>query len=285
LLWLVCRVQDAAVTDQAVSREAPQLRLLTRIRYPIPGSFYDREEDFKLDMTSSAKTEDESQTMDPRTSGSCKLLPRGKQRAAREVFCVLTGNQMHAYAADSPDADPCDGGAGAWKRLELVGAHLSGGKAAEEFSISTADGELWLFIAPTAQQRNEWMVALGKVPGLFRCAVVCGGVLVLWCAVVCCAPLGCVVSSMSGATRQGGRHAGTQCASWAPWARVHCGQTFLDSAPHVPCSHAPAACMCMCSCAHVLMCPPPSSASRAQACGGLLHCGQVLRAWRDVRGA
>ena len=55
------------------------------------------------------------------------------------------------------------------KKIQLVGFHLAASKAPDELTISESDnGQGMTIKAGTDSERDEWMVALGTVPGLFR---------------------------------------------------------------------------------------------------------------------
>ena len=57
------------------------------------------------------------------------------------------------------------------RKQHLVGFHLIASKAPEEFIISSGEGGSGTGLtikAGTARERDEWFVALGKIPGLFR---------------------------------------------------------------------------------------------------------------------
>jgi len=53
------------------------------------------------------------------------------------------------------------------KSLELLGAHLTAGKS-KEFTIAPSKGPSATFIFATPEEKNGWVVSLGRVPGLFR---------------------------------------------------------------------------------------------------------------------
>jgi hypothetical protein len=59
-----------------------------------------------------------------------------------------------------------------FKRLDLVGSRLIGGSNPGEFTIKEgcSGGGAIAFRPPSTAQRDEWMVGLGAVAGLFRLA-------------------------------------------------------------------------------------------------------------------
>lgn len=50
----------------------------------------------------------------------------------------------------------------------LVGSHLEAEKVPEEFMIRDGQGTTVYFRADSPKERDEWFVALGHVPGIFR---------------------------------------------------------------------------------------------------------------------
>lgn len=54
-------------------------------------------------------------------------------------------------------------------QIQLVGSHLAAEKSKEEFSITYGHSDaIVYFRTPSPEERNEWFVALGKVPGIYR---------------------------------------------------------------------------------------------------------------------
>lgn len=81
------------------------------------------------------------------------------------AYCVIKCHQVHVYRTDGsaepgPEAQPS-------LKLELVGAHLAAHKGAE-LTLSVPKRGTFTLQAGSPEERDEWMVGLGKVPGLFR---------------------------------------------------------------------------------------------------------------------
>lgn len=164
--------------------------------------------------------------------------------------------------------------------MELALAPPGGGPAA-------------LLAFPDEQQRNEWMVGLGHVPGLFRCAprpdlLLCFDV----------APCGCVT---------------TLCLGWCHWAALHlpcaarqdsvaCRALDVGTTPPTSLCPVPARLLlpgsllqwhtpgtaCLAGVQRLLLCcpacTPPPDPTTLQACARLLRGGRFLGARRHVRG-
>jgi predicted Ser/Thr protein kinase len=161
-------------------------QLSKKSRHPsaIPGSFYERASAFTphphvLHIVS------------PRTTGHVQFR-RGKLASWTSALCALSGADLILYPAPvsstSSTSDHADGESSSGSpaaaaaaeapspatpplaKVHLVGAHLRSGvdRYPTEMSVEEADGVVIALRAPTAEQRDEWLVALGHVSGLFR---------------------------------------------------------------------------------------------------------------------
>ena len=81
---------------------------------------------------------------------------------------MIEGHHLLVYATDGSSAEPGPG-ATPWKKLEVVGAHLAAQRK-QEVALSVPRAGHFTLVAPSPEERMEWMVGLGKVPGLFRWA-------------------------------------------------------------------------------------------------------------------
>lgn len=106
---------------------------------------------------------------------------------AADVYCILQGSSLSIYepmknnsntsnptittisSSSSTSSLPANTPAGykLAKSLELLGAHLIAGKL-KEFTIAPSKGPSATFIFATPEEKNGWVVSLGRVPGLFR---------------------------------------------------------------------------------------------------------------------
>ena len=78
-----------------------------------------------------------------------------------DAFLVLDGHYMCIYDPDKGISSP------PLRKINLVGTHLVAGKP-KEFVLTPGQGPPTTVSVPTAEEKDSWIVALGRVPGLFR---------------------------------------------------------------------------------------------------------------------
>jgi hypothetical protein len=101
----------------------------------------------------------------PLLAPSCRLRVGGRG-PWMEVYCIITSHQLYVYLTEASLAEPGPDTVPNWK-LELVGAHLASQKV-QDVALSTPNGGHYTLQTQSEGERNEWMVGLGKVPGVFR---------------------------------------------------------------------------------------------------------------------
>ena len=85
------------------------------------------------------------------------------------AWCRLTDDSKLALFSLPPtpgDSNPPSGRP--TKTVPLVGSHLAASGAPDEFTIRGGEGATLWVRCPSPRDRDGWMAALGKVPGLFR---------------------------------------------------------------------------------------------------------------------
>lgn len=163
--------QDVCDTNKAGERQETE-----RIQYPrlkeqlskksrhfgvIPGSFYERFESF-------APKSSLPHVVEPRYEGTVQYR-HGAFSQWIQAQCRLKGGNLELYKILKENGGEIS--SVPTLTAQLVGAHLRGGERnATIFSLDGAEsGKGTLNIrANSAAERDEWMVALGRVPGLLR---------------------------------------------------------------------------------------------------------------------
>lgn len=84
-----------------------------------------------------------------------------------DAYCTLVLHQVKLYRVEDDATEPATD-AFPMRKLELVGAHLASQRQ-RELSLDVPHEGILLLMFPSEEERDQWMVALGKVPGLFRC--------------------------------------------------------------------------------------------------------------------
>jgi len=107
-------------------------------------------------------------------------VKQGRFSAWTPAACRLQGSQLLLNFSDqvlasasttttSATSSSQNGSNKNMKNIKLVGAHLACSKNADaEVSIVEGTGTVTSIRYPSASERDQWMVALGRVPGIFR---------------------------------------------------------------------------------------------------------------------
>lgn len=88
----------------------------------------------------------------------------------KDGWCSLAGHELRFYAGAGSPPPP---GSAPERSLELVGARLRAEHRQEVALAPPGGGPPVVLAFPDERQRDEWMVGLGQVPGLFRSVAPC----------------------------------------------------------------------------------------------------------------
>lgn len=129
----------------------------------IPGSFFERFEQYSPRNT--------TRRVEPRTEGSVQYR-HGPFSQWKSAYCRLEDGYLIFYEESAAGDNGSRIGRRPVLKAHLVGAHLRGGGDRNPacFSLDGAEtGKSTLHIrSRTSSERDQWLVALGRIPGLLR---------------------------------------------------------------------------------------------------------------------
>ncbi|KAI8107668.1 hypothetical protein M9435_002696 [Picochlorum sp. BPE23] len=133
----------------------------------IPGSFYERDIEFK-----SKAYEERKAAVSPRNQGLCQVK-QGRFSSWVRMWCKQSKGKLIMYIAPPQSStsrnvvpeESCLGEP--VRKIQLVGSHLES-TAECEFTIIETDGSHVCFKCETSDEKDQWFVGLSHVPGLFR---------------------------------------------------------------------------------------------------------------------
>ncbi|KAL4430960.1 hypothetical protein ABPG75_006216 [Micractinium tetrahymenae] len=150
-------VQQASRAPPAGAGASAHLNKPLSDKSAFPGSFFEREERFRLQQ-------EPRRAVAERREGPCRLRV-GAWGGWKDGWCSLVGHELRFHAGTSSPPPP---GAPPERSLELVGARLRAEHGGEVALAPPGSGPAVVLAFPDERQRDEWMVGLGRVPGLFR---------------------------------------------------------------------------------------------------------------------
>ena len=101
-------------------------------------------------------------------------IKQGRFGSWSDVWCKVSSGSMKVFKAatnmdllqDIPDESQLGE---RWLKIVLVGSHLSASKTCDrEFQLVETDGSVVHLRCLSARARDEWLVGLSQVPGLFK---------------------------------------------------------------------------------------------------------------------
>jgi hypothetical protein len=101
-------------------------------------------------------------------------IKQGRFGSWSDVWCKVSSGSMKVFKAptnvDELEDIPDESQLGErWIKIMLVGSHLSASKASDrEFQLVETDGSVVHLRCLSARARDEWLVGLSQVPGLFK---------------------------------------------------------------------------------------------------------------------
>lgn len=174
------------LSDLDSSKLKEQLSKKVRGSSAIPNSFYDRALQFKYDRGAHDSTPGRKRSVAARKEGFVQMK-QGRFSSWIRVYCSLRKGKMLIHlvppSVSSHDHNNIDVSSmqriikeeDPMRTVQLVGAHLESSSHGEqknnEFLIRESDGSrqsTLFFQSDTIEEKEQWLVGLAQVPGIFR---------------------------------------------------------------------------------------------------------------------